>query len=185
MLSTEYFLNLGVYDIVAQIIGFLAAALGILCFQAKKGNQIIFFQAVACVLWVIHMVMLGAYTGAFLNGIFAIRGFLCSLRNKVKFLGSPLVPIISLTVIFLSEIFIYSSPYDILPLLGAVASTLALLQKEEKKIRIFSFFSSPCWLIYDGLNNSLAGVITEIFVMCSIIIALIRFRKMKCKIEDT
>ena len=47
--------------------------------------------------------------------------------------------------------------------------------QSEKKIRFLTFPSSPCWLIYNILNGSVAGIITEIFVMSSLIIAIIRF----------
>jgi hypothetical protein len=54
-------------------------------------------------------------------------------------------------------------------------TTVSSWFQSEKKIRFLTFPSSPCWLVYNVFNGSFAGVITEIFVMSSLIIAIIRF----------
>ena len=36
--------------------------------------------------------------------------------------------------------------------------------------------SSPCWLIYNAIHGSIAGIITESFAMGSILVAQLRYR---------
>jgi hypothetical protein len=51
--------------------------------------------------------------------------------------------------------------------------------RNETKIRIITFPSSPCWLVYNIITDSVAGVVTECVVMSSLIIAIIRYDILK------
>ena len=53
--------------------------------------------------------------------------------------------------------------------------------KDETKIRLITFPSSPCWLVYNVFEKSVAGIVTECIVMSSIIIAIIRYDILKKK----
>ena len=66
-------------------------------------------------------------------------------------------------------------------IIAMLLTTVSNWFQSEKKIRFLTFPSSPCWLVYNVLNGSFAGVITEIFVMSSLIIAIIRFDIKKSK----
>jgi hypothetical protein len=41
-------------------------------------------------------------------------------------------------------------------------------------VRAVSFLSSPCWLVYNIINFSIPGILTEVFAMCSIIVGILR-----------
>ena len=56
-----------------------------------------------------------------------------------------------------------------------VLSTVSNWMKREKLIRLITFPSSPCWLIYNAFSGSLAGVVTECFIMTSLVIAVVRY----------
>lgn len=166
------------WTLFVQGVGFVAAALGIFCFQGKTRARIIIVQSIACVLWVTQFILLGnALSGAVLNTIFAVRGFVFAYRDKLGKLNCVALPIVFSAFLVIAEFFIFSGPLDILPLVGGIASTVAVYQTKEQKIRIFSLLSSPCWLIYDVFAGSVAGTITESLAICSILIALYRSRK--------
>ena len=72
---------------VAQIVGFGGAALNGLSFQQKKRKGIIGVQIGAAVLFIIHYILLGAYTGAALNFISLLRSFVF-INNDKKWAGN-------------------------------------------------------------------------------------------------
>ena len=54
------------------------------------------------------------------------------------------------------------------------AMTFAFAGNNSKIIRLSGFISSPCWLTYNIFNNAIGGIICEVFILVSIISALIR-----------
>lgn len=170
------------YNILTQAIGVLAMCVAIVSFQAKKSFLIIIFQTVSSTLWMIHFLMLSAYTGAILNGVIVIRNIVYAFHGKKKWASNIIWVFVFSAAIIAVSIFTWKGIISILPMLGSICTTISFYIINPQKLRIVSFVSSPLWLVYDALNRSYPGVITEVFVMISIIIALIRYSKKK---EDT
>ncbi len=55
-----------------------------------------------------------------------------------------------------------------------ITTTFAFRQKEGKRVRLLSLLNSPLWLVYNALNESIGGAITEVFCLISIGIGYIR-----------
>lgn len=170
-------LNLSIpwIDIGIQAIGFVAMAVGILSYQAKKRNSILFLQIISSSIWAIQFILLGAYTGAFMNLIGVARNIIYSKKDKISAFNSSLVPIIISAFFIFGGVFTYSGFLSILPVVAMIISSFALYSTEERKIRLLSLFVSPPWLIYDAISGSIPGVINELFTICSILIAVFRF----------
>jgi len=60
-----------------------------------------------------------------------------------------------------------------------ILSTVGFWVKNPKYTRLIYLPSSPCWLIYNVVNLSIAGVLTEIFASSSLLIAIFRFDILK------
>lgn len=165
--------------IIAQILGFFGMGLGVASFQAKRRVSIILLQSAGSVLWSIHFALLGATTGLALNVVAILRGLLYACKDRFSFLRSPLVPILTSGAFIAVGTITAESLWGILPIVAMCLASVALFVSNERVIRILSLFSSPLWLIYDAVSLSLAGVLTETFNLCSIIIALFRFRQKK------
>lgn len=69
-----------------------------------------------------------------------------------------------------------------LPMIGSLLSTVALWMKTSKKIRLISFFSGPCWLIYNVVNGAYSAAVNELIAMTSIVIGILRhdIKKKQC-----
>lgn len=172
-------------ELIAQIIGFVAFAAAVISFQQNTHKRIVIMQTVSTTLFMIHFIMLGAYTGAILNGTAAVRSFIYA--NKDKKWGQsriwlPLFCVLSVILGGLTAIInlINGSftAWDLLcvfPIAGMVLTTVSFNLKDPKMVRIVSFPSSPLWIIYNVFNRSYSGILTEAFVMCSIIVAFIRY----------
>jgi hypothetical protein len=177
------------HPIIAQAIGILATVITILSFQQKNQRGIVIFQATSSVLWSIHFISLGAYTGGVLNIIASARNIVMSQRSKWKWVGSPLLVVImiilSFTAYALSFLLFGVEPtvtnllLELLPTVGLIITTLAFREKEGKRVRLLSLLNSPFWLTYDAFSKSLGGVITEVFCLISIGIGYYRHDRAK------
>ncbi len=160
-------------QIIAQILGFVAFACSVISFQRRTHKGIVALQLTSNVLFAIHFCLLGAYTGAVLNGIAAVRA--CVFVNKGKKWADNFIWFVVFCALsIIAGIFTWDGIVSILPILGMICTTIAFWIKTPKYVRMSAFPSSPLWLVYNIINKSCGGVITEIINMISIIIAMIR-----------
>ena len=77
----------------------------------------------------------------------------------------------------------FSFPMTLVSVVSMIISVLSMWTNDSRKIRLYQLFVvSPMWLVYDalaGAQPSVAGIITELFSMASIIISIKRFGLMK------
>ncbi len=165
--------------ILIQLIGFCAMAFGILSFQAKRRNTILLMQMTASILWAVQYLLLGAYTGVALNLVSIFRNLFFTKKGKSRLVDSRLFPIAVMTVFFIAGIATYDGAISLFPTAAMMISTIALYITEERSIRLLSLLVSPLWLIYNIKTGALAGAICETITLISIIVALIRYRKVK------
>lgn len=161
-------------NLLAQIIGFGGTALTIIAYQQNKRKRILGCTVISAALFVIHYIILGAYTGAIMNILAGTRS-LVFMNNTKKWAKSKVWVAVFMVIYTVACIATWDKWYSILPLIAMLLTTVSNWFQSEKKIRFLTFPSSPCWLVYNILNASYAGIITEIFVMSSLIIAIIRF----------
>lgn len=170
-------------NLLAQIIGFGGTALTIIAYQQNKRKNILLCMVISASLFTIHFILLGAYTGAIMNFFAGVRS-LVFVNNTKKWAKSKIWVAVFMVIYTVACIATWDKWYSILPLIAMLLTTISNWVQSEKKIRFLTFPNSPCWLIYNVLNNSIAGVITEIFVMSSLIIAIIRFDLRKPKKQE-
>ena len=164
--------------IVAQTIGIIALCCAITSFQQKEHKKIMLFQVIASTLFAIHFFMLEAYTGSVLNLLSLIRSGIYFFKDK-KWASHPVWPYIFCLLFTLSTIFTWEGIISILPLTGCIVTTLSFNLKSPKLVRIFSSPSSVCWIIYNFISASWAGIITELFNLGSIVVGYMRLDRKK------
>jgi len=76
-------------------------------------------------------------------------------------------------------VYTWNGPLTLLPMSAMILTTVAFGISNPKITRLLSFPSSPLWLIYNLVNQSWGGVLTECFNMGSIIIGMLRFDRKK------
>ena len=173
----EFFVNMSLWDWVVQGIGVVAAILGISSFQMKTPRGIVLLQLLGSTMWTIHFLLLGAAAGGILNAIAVFRGIIFYLRNDHKWAAHPAWYGVVGAMLVGATVFSWvnaDGALALLPLAGMIATTVSLALRDAFRVRAVSFISSPCWLIYNVINASIPGIITEIFAMCSIIVGILR-----------
>ena len=161
-------------NIIGQIVGLAALAMVICSFQQNDRKKILFFQIIATSLFTVHFLLLGAYSGAAMNFVCAVRSVIFYDRSK-KWVQSPLCPAVFALVSVALGALTWAGPATLLPMMGNVLTSLSFWAKDPKNIRRFTMCASPLWMIYNIIIRSFAGIMTEVFVLSSIFIAMIRF----------
>lgn len=158
---------------IAQMIGFIALVVAMISYQMKTQKGIVLIQIVSCTLFATHFLMLNAYTGAMLNLIAAVRSVV--FANKDKKWGKSNWWIVFFSLVCIVAVgFTWEGALSLMPMLGMVLTSIAWGIEKASLVRMISLPSSPLWIVYNFICGSTAGVLTEVFVMASIITAIIR-----------
>ena len=162
------------YQLVTQAVGFVATGLEIGSYQCKSSRKLIFVQMCGNVAFLIHMLMLGAYSGCINLLISCIRNYVLSSKGAWARWKGWLWILICANM--LGTLLTWENLFSILHCIAVVSVTASCWTRNGKKIRIASFCcSSPSWLIYDIYTGSYSGIIAEIFVLCSVGISVLRY----------
>ena len=162
------------YQILTQAIGFVATGLQIGSFQCKRSRKLSFMQLCGNTAFLLHMFMLGAYSGCVSLLISVIRNFiLTSRRPWAYWKGWPWLLVAANLV---GAALTWESIFSVLPCIAVVSLTIAGWSRNGKKIRIANLcVASPSWLIYEFDTGSYSGIVTELFTLGSVGISVLRY----------
>ena len=158
---------------VGQTVGGAALIIAVLSYQMKTRKSIVFMQILSCALFGAHFFLLGAYTGALLNVIAAIRAGVFYFKDKKWCKNAVFVPLFCVICVA-AVAFSWEGALSLLPVAGMLFTTFSVASSTPKNVRLFALPSSPLWIVYNAASGSVAGVVTELIVMTSIISAIVR-----------
>lgn len=169
-------------ELVAQLFGIFGMGMNILSFQAKKQRTLIFMQFFGSLFFFVNFLMLGAYTGAFLNLIAVGRALVYGNKEKFKHLGwMNLLFYVLYGISYLCSFLVFRKPVtfwnllvEILPVFAMVLTTISFSKTSAATVRKYALGSSPSWLVYNCVNVSVGGILCEIFSLVSVVTAMIR-----------
>lgn len=165
---------------VGQGIGVIALLCAMASYQMKSRKGIVTLQIVGCTLFAIHFLLIGALTGALLNVLAACRAAVFFFKDRKWCRTEIFVPLF-IVLSIAAVIPTWDGPLSLLPMAGMICTTFSIASAKTFAIRMRALPSSPLWIVYNAINKSVAGVVTEVFVMTSIVVALIRFHVSKEK----
>lgn len=143
-------------------------------YHFKSRKNILLVQLFSMFFWITHFIFLGAYTGAALSGVAALRLAVFSFKKKNNRVSKPLVLWAFIVVLFVATLLTSSTFIGIFALIGGIFATLACWQYDQNKIRFLFIFSHIAWIIYDVSVGSYGGWISESILGISTIISLLR-----------
>ena len=170
----DFFAGMGAKEIIAQIIGFIAMAIIVASFQQKTRKGILLYQLTAEVFWVLHYGMIGAYTGMALNILGVIRCYVYASRETKKWADKEYIPAIFFILSVATGIVSWKNAASLLPMAAVCITSFVLWSKKANIVRIYSYPGCVCWLIFNFISGSYAGVMTELFNLTSITVGILR-----------
>lgn len=160
--------------ILIQSIGIIGAIFGFIAYQCNQHSKIMIFKTLSECIFAVQFALLGAYTGVAMNFLGSTRNLVFSKVVKKNKSTVPYIILFSILAVG-AVILTWGGPISLLAMAGKLCTTVAFGFKNPQTVRFVSFPGSILWIIYDLINFSLAGVVTEVFAMASIIFASIRY----------
>ncbi len=156
-----------IYFWIAQLLGLEALLLSIISYRKKGNNKTIMLQAVSSFCYVVHYLLLGAYSGFLICLLDFFRDVMYykSTNDKLIFL-------------FFTPFYIwigilnYSKFIDSLPIIASINDGY-IFTKYKKLILIGSIISSILWICYDLTYKSYSGALTSLIIIVSNISVLL------------
>ena len=173
------------FDVFIQGIGFVGIGLNIWAVQFNKHWQIVLLKTLGTLAFTIQYLFLKAYTGMAMDAIGVFRNILFIFVVKKEKTTLPWIILFSSLTLVLG-IISFEGAISLLVIVAKLLSCISYGLKSPKMIRMLNLPSSTCWLVYNALHFTLAGVLNEVFVIISIIIAEIRvyYKEQKQKKEN-
>lgn len=167
--------------LLAQVLGFVGAAIAISSFQCKESKKLFLVQIISTMVFSVHYLLLAidnpsANTGMILNLAGMIRAVFLFFGERKW--ARHWVSLVCVTLLMaVCGVVTWEGWISLLPTAAMVIGTPFFWTRNGKTLRLAQlFFISPCWLTYNALVLSIAGVLTECFNIISVLVSLCRFR---------
>ena len=168
------------WDLIIQLIGFLALAASLISFQFKKHNHILLLRTASELIFALQYIFLGAWTAAIMDGISVVRNMLYTALVKKNRPTTPVIIVFSLFVI-VTGLIAYDGIISLLPIVSKLLTTVSYGMKKERWLRFITLPSCIFWIIYNAYVGSAAGILADSMTLVSLLIAMYKFdiRKQK------
>ncbi len=171
-------------NLTAQIVGMVALLINVLSYQFNERKKILTMQFFSGAFFTLHYFLLGAYAGAVTNLLSVLRALCFFYRGRYKWASHPACPVIFVALSLISTIFTYQSLLSIVPTIAFTFNSVALWSDRPRTTRIFTIPNNSLFLIYNIANTSYSGIISDTFVLVSLLVAFVRFDILKKPIKE-
>ena len=161
---------------IGQALGVVAVILGFVTYQMKSPKWLLIVNLITCGVFCAHYLLIGAISGAVMNGIGIIRNVVYTNRDK-KIFSHKAWPFIFAVIMVVAGLVTWQDWRSILMVCALFINSLALSMKNAQHIRWSLLITCPLVLIYDVLLHSYGGMVYEGMSIVSAIIGIVRFRK--------
>lgn len=162
------------HSYLTQIFGFSAMAVGIIMYQFKKHRTIMVLMTLCSALWCLHYTSMWLFTPVAMNFLNVVRSYVCSLNKK--WVHSKAVPIVFIAVSLVLTIVTWQGVWGILPFIASIFATIGGWQKNPQILRIMTIPVCLCWVTFNLINRSWAGMTNDTLSLISLIVALTRYK---------
>ena len=158
---------------IAQILGCIAMLWGFAMYAFHRRGSILLAKLVSDALWVGHYALIGAASGAWINGVNAIREGVFYYKGK-RWASHLFWPFLFLFLNLVLTVLSWQGAISLLPVLGSSLNVLGLWCSDTKHLRMVTVPALSAWLTYSALVGSLWGVLVSSASICSAVYALCR-----------
>ncbi len=170
----EFFNNLTLLDVFIRFFGVVGLALCVLSFQFKKHKGIMIVKTCSELCFAVQYILLGAWTGALLDGVSILRNSLFAWNVEKKRSTLPVIIAFGMLVIVLG-ISSWAGPISILPVAAKLISTVSYGMKKERILRLIALPSCILWVIYNLTIGGFEAAISDTLTFASILVAIYKF----------
>lgn len=187
-------------ELVIQIIGFIGIALNIISVQFNSHFKIMLFKTLGSLTFVIQYVFLGAWVGMIMDFIGCIRNIIFTHNvqkgksNKWWVIFFSVFTFVAGVVTIITTwntsityaknwsdnpdtVLTIAVSISIISIIAKLLTTIAYGFKSPHVIRRINIPSNACWVVYNLVAFSIAGVINDLMCLISTVVAEVRYCK--------
>lgn len=155
---------------LAQVLGIIAWIFMLLSYYKKNTKKIIYVQLLGTICYLLNYVFLGAYAGTIIIIIELIRDYLYYKKTNNKFK----VFLIFLPIYLIMGYITKNNWVELVPIIASFieAYSLTHTRKEVVAIAVLVYI---LWIFYDIEVLSITGAITDVIVVISNIIVIVKY----------
>ena len=182
---------MGTSQIIGQVFGVLVIITSVISMQLSKRWQILVALAVLNLFLVFNQILLGMSFSATLGCVLASIHCPINAYKAKKGLPTSRIENVIWSVLYLASwgLGIYISARlgiaswrDILPFFGIITFLCSVFVSKERDVRIFTLLNALVYLVYNLLHLNIAAL-SQVLMIISVVIALIRYREKKAPNE--
>lgn len=163
-------------DMLAQGLGIIGFILVVLSFQSNKRHKVLLLLWIAQTIFAVHFGLISAWTAMAMNIIAAVRTFMFEFREVKAWAKFEFWPYVFAGLfLIVGTTLAWEDWHSLLPILAQVIETIALWSLVTKRMRWIILITKPMWFTYNLIVSSWGGMMTEVFVAASVLIAMYRF----------
>ncbi|SDM29710.1 inner membrane protein [Franzmannia pantelleriensis] len=136
-----------------QLLGGVAALLGVLAFQCRHDIRMLVMLSGSCLVWSLHFLLLAQPTAALLNVITAVRN-LVGIRCRGAWFASGFIGLYLVT-----GSYSWQSVWDILPVVAVISGSVGVFFLAGLPRRGALLIGSLLWLVFNWQAGSIPGVL--------------------------
>lgn len=170
-------------QLFVQALGFVAMAMCIGCFICKNSKHLLFLQLWGNILFIIHFVLLGAYSGCMNMLILVACNMVILLRMRGRtwaaWRGWPWLFCVITAAIAMAT---WEDYFTLLPCVATMAFVLANWTGNAMATRLAKLtIVGIGWVIYNYHVHSYSGTINELIGMCSALGSMIYYHRSRAE----
>ena len=169
--------------IASNIFGFLGVLCTIVIYQQKSRKGLLLSKLSSDVIWFLHYLFLGAFSGAATAAIGMARELIFINRDK-KWCKSILWLPFFIMVSIICTILTWKDLFCICTCIASILSVISFYFAIPKLSRTLAYPISASMLTYDIANLSIAGIVNEILSLTSSFIGYLRHDRKKSKTKE-
>ena len=161
--------------IIGNLCSLLAVFTDSISATRKTTRGVLLVQSVSQIIYGIGSVVLGGYSGAVQNVMSVLRNFVAIMKIDSKVLKWVMV----ILGVVLGALFNNLGIWGWLPILANLEYTLAVFyfKDNQRALKIAFLISVVLFAVFNGIILSIVGVVTNMIVLITGIIALVREKK--------
>ena len=173
-------------DFFIQGIGWIGTLAYLLSYQVKSNRGLYFLCTIGSLAFTVQFMLMGAYTGSITLLISLAQTLMLMRYNEwawVRWKGWVVIFNILFLIVL---VFTWDGPMSLLATVPSLVSTVTMWTNNAGIMRLNGLLvGGPCWIVYDIILGSWAGIATEIITVASSLLSIYRFGWKNLIAEDS
>ncbi len=161
------------WNMLIQAIGYIGLIFAIIAFQCKIHKKVMIYRTLNEMFFAVQYFLLGSYTGVIMNLVGSVRNLTFAKYVETGKSTKALQVLFCIAFVVLG-ISTSKGLVSIMVILAKIITTIAYSMKNTTYVRLLTLPTNICWLVYNIVYSSSAGILCELFTISSIVTAIIR-----------